>query len=266
MTNILNYDTIQEDDISKETFNLLIEEPLTLSYVSIHSDFLDNKYDYIYKSLGFDNFMDCYLYVTREPERIYKGGAKDIGSLNKVKRTVVRNGKEIEMTIYEDNKNDDKPKESNSEEPKEPKTAKGSRVITHGDDEKPNPKKIASSLSTLKNKGVNTDHIDGNASLYKEFVDDNNNTIGLASFKETDSDIILHGYVSDFETTGVGARSIIELIYLAIKKNKNAVVYAIELPQAIEFLKLLGFIKNKDYYVLKKQDIKLFLGEYSELT
>ncbi len=264
MTNILNYDTIQEDDISKETFNLLIEEPLTLSYVSIHSDFLDNKYDYIYKSLGFDNFMDCYLYVTREPERIYKGGAKDIGSLNKVKRTVVRNGKEIEMTIYEDNKNDDKPKESNSEEPKEPKTAKGSRVITHGDDEKPNPKKIASSLSTLKNKGVNTDHIDGNASLYKEFVDDNN-TIGLASFKETDSDIILHGYVSDFETTGVGARSIIELIYLAIKKNKNAVVYAIELPQAIEFLKLLGFIKNKDYYVLKKQDIKLFLGEYSEL-
>ncbi|BCK59754.1 hypothetical protein [Staphylococcus phage vB_SauH_DELF3] len=218
MTSLLNYDAILKNDIRKETFLLLIEEALTLSYVSKPSDFLDSKYDYIPKSIGVDNFMDCYLYVTRKPERIYKCTAGDISSENWVKRTVVRNGKEIEMTVYEDNKNDAKPCERDNEEPKEPRSLKGSRVLTHGKDEKPNPKRIYSSLSTRKNKGVNSERPDGNRSLYKEFRDDSCNTIVVADVKERDSDIRFPGYVSDFECNGVGAWSIRDKISLAVRK------------------------------------------------
>ncbi|AKQ07421.1 hypothetical protein [Staphylococcus phage IME-SA119] len=170
----------------------------------------------------------------------------------------------MEMTVYEDGnkENDSKEKQEGKEEVS--RSAVGARAISNGEEGKVNPKKVANSLSNLSKKGVDVSHINTNSSLYKEFVDDNGDTIGITSFKRTENDIILESYASSPDSDGVGARAIMELLRLSIKENKNAVVYDIELPEAIEYLKTLGFKPNKDGYILRKKDVKQFLGDYSD--
>ncbi|UXR08131.1 hypothetical protein [Staphylococcus phage vB_ScaM-V1SC04] len=264
LTNKLFYDTISNEEINKSVLNLLLGEELSLDYVSKNSDDLDVKYEHVYKSLGFDNFFDCFLYANREPEIVHKGGNKNLGGLNKVKRTVIRNGKEMQMTVYEDGNKDNDSKEKQEGKEEVSRSAVGARAISNGEEGKVNPKKVANSLSSLSKKGVDVSHVSTNSSLYKEFVDDNGDTLGITSFKRTENDIILESYASSPDSDGVGARAIMELLRLSIKENKNAVVYNIELPEAIEYLKTLGFKPNKDGYILRKKDVKQFLGDYSD--
>src|SRR5699024_3425271 len=185
--------------------------------------------------------------------------------LNKVKRTVIRNGKEMQMTVYEDGNKDNDSNEKQEGKEEVSRSAVGARAISNGEEGKVNPKKVANSLSSLSKKGVDVSHVNTNSSLYKEFVDDNGDTLGITSFKRTENDIILDSYASSPDSDGVGARAIMELLRLSIKENKNAVVYDIELPEAIEYLKTLGFKPNKDGYILRKKDVKQFLGDYSDL-
>lgn len=264
LTNKLFYDTISNEEINKSVLNLLLGEELSLDYVSKNSDVLDVKYEHVYKSLGFDNFFDCFLYANREPEIVHKGGNKNLSGLNKVKRTVIRNGKEMQMTIYEDGNKDNNSNEKQEGKEEVSRSAVGARAISNGEEGKVNPKKVANSLSSLSKKGVDVSHVNTNSSLYKEFVDDNGDTLGITSFKRTENDIILDSYASSPDSDGVGARAIMELLRLSIKENKNAVVYDIELPEAIEYLKTLGFKPNKDGYILRKKDVKQFLGDYSD--
>lgn len=264
LTNKLFYDTISNEEINKSVLNLLLGEELSLDYVSKNSDALDVKYEHVYKSLGFDNFFDCFLYANREPEIVHKGGNKNLSGLNKVKRTVIRNGKEMQMTIYEDGNKDNNSNEKQEGKEEVSRSAIGARAISNGEEGKVNPKKVANSLSSLSKKGVDVSHVNTNSSLYKEFVDDNGDTLGITSFKRTENDIILDSYASSPDSDGVGARAIMELLRLSIKENKNAVVYDIELPEAIEYLKTLGFKPNKDGYILRKKDVKQFLGDYSD--
>lgn len=263
MTKDINYDTITNEEISRGTFKLLVGRDYSLDYVAKNSDKLDVLHEHVYKSFGFENFFDCFLYVTNEPERVEKGGDKNLSRLNKVKRKVVRNGKEMEMTVYEDgNKEEDKDKKDGTKEVS--RNASGSRVISNGEEGKVNPKRVANSLSSLGSKGADTSHVNTNASVYKEYVDEEGEPIGITSFRATENDIILDSYASTPDSSGVGLRSIMELIKLSIKQNKNAIVYDIDLPEAIEFLKSLGFKPHNEGYILKKKDVREFLGDYSD--
>src|SRR5699024_12260133 len=98
LTNKLFYDTISNEEINKSVLNLLLGEELSLDYVSKNSDALDVKYEHVYKSLGFDNFFDCFLYANREPEIVHKGGDKNLGRLNKVKCTGIRTAEVKQMS------------------------------------------------------------------------------------------------------------------------------------------------------------------------
>lgn len=264
METITDYDKINNKEVSKGMLNLLTQRDLSLDYVAKNSDKLDKSYEHIYKYLGFNNFYDCYLYATYQTPYIEKGGDKDLGNLNKVKRKVVRNGKEIEMTVYEDGNPEDNKEQKQGKGQQEPtsRSALGSKVISNGEEGKVNPQKVSNALSSINKTGTDTSHMDANSSLYKEFVDNSGNTIGLVAFNITDSDIILHSYASAEDSEGVGKRAIIELIKLSIQHEKNAIVYDIDLPEAIEFLKILGFETYKDGYILKKKDVQEFIGEF----
>src|SRR5699024_11478365 len=74
LPNKLFYDTISNEEINKSVLNFLLGEELSVDYVSKNSDALDVKYAHVYKSLGFDNFFDCFLYANREPEIVHIGG------------------------------------------------------------------------------------------------------------------------------------------------------------------------------------------------
>ncbi|WRW34638.1 virion structural protein [Staphylococcus phage CF5] len=261
----IDYDKINNKEISKGMINLLIQKDLSLDYVSKNSDKLDKLYEHIYKSLGFNNFYDCYLYATYQPSHIEKSGENNEDNLNKVKRKVVRNGKEIELTVTKsENPEDDTKEQKQDKEIQEPKnrSALGSKIISNGEEGKVNPQKVANALYSISKTGTDTSHMDANASIYKEFIDEEGNTIGLVAFNVTNSDIILHSYASAEDSEGVGKRAIIELIKLSIQHEKNAIVYDIDLPEAIEFLKILGFETYKDGYILNKKDVQEFIGEF----
>src|SRR5699024_3103336 len=167
LTNKLFYDTISNEEINKSVLNLLLGEELSLDYVSKNSDALDVKYEHVYKSLGFDNFFDCFLYANREHEIVHIGGDKNLGRLNKVKRTVIRNGKEMQMTVYEDGNKDNDSNEKQEGKEEVSRSAVGARAISNGEEGKVNPKKVANSLSSLSKKGVDVSHVNTNSSLYK---------------------------------------------------------------------------------------------------
>src|SRR5699024_11851731 len=92
--------------------------------------------------LIFDNFFDCILYANRESEIVHKGGDKNLGRINKVKRTVIRNGKEMQMTVYEDCNKDNDSNEKQEGKEEVSRSAVGARAISNGEEGKVNPKKV----------------------------------------------------------------------------------------------------------------------------
>lgn len=196
------------------------------------------------------------LFCKSNTEKITKGGDKDLSNLNKVKRKVIRNGKEVEMTIYEDGNSKDK-----EQQDKQPETnnnsAIGSSVEDNGGiNEKVNPERLATSLSILKNKGVNTSHLKETSSIYKVF-NNGEDVIGIAEYNLYDKEIKLESYISSPESSGVGLRSIFELIKLGIDNEMAISIYDIQLKEAINYIDYLGFKKVKDRYLMTKKKFKI---------
>lgn len=200
------------------------------------------------------------LFCKSNTEKITKGGDKDLSNLNKVKRKVIRNGKEVEMTIYEDGNSKDK-----EQQDKQPETnnnsAIGSSVEDNGGiNEKVNPERLATSLSILKNKGVNISHLKETSSIYKVF-NNGEDVIGIAEYNLYDKEIKLESYISSPESRGVGLRSIFELIKLGIDNEMAISIYDIQLKEAINYIDYLGFKKVKDRYLMTKKEVQNFVGD-----
>uniref|UniRef100_A0AB39C817 Virion component n=1 Tax=Staphylococcus phage UHP46 TaxID=3234966 RepID=A0AB39C817_9CAUD len=224
-------------------------------------------YEQVYKSYGFNNFYDMFIYADSNTDKVYKGGNKELSKLNKVKRKVMRNGKMIEMTVYEANGNEEegKDKQPSSEDTSAPRSAIGAKPKDNGNgDTKVNPKKLATTLGQLKNSGANIENVRQDADMYREYTDENGETIGLSVFKEDDNTITLEGFTGAEDVTGLGIRSVMELIKLGIQKEKGIIVEGIDSVEAEEFLKTLGFKKTQEVYKMSKKDVKGFIGDYGD--
>ena len=269
MTNDIFNDIIDNIELEKELdMNFLIFSTgnyFTIDEVVSKSNYLDEEYKYVYEPLGFNNFYDLFIYCQSNTESVYKGGNKDLGNLNKVKRKVMRNGKEIEMTVYESNGEEDENMDNSKQQQKDTtRSAMTARISTNGDREgKVNTKKLSNTLNNLKKQGADTQGIDTTASLFHTF-EDATGTMGVAIYNHEDDYIELTGYTSTPDSESVGTRSIFELIKLGIENEKEVRVYLVTLPEAIEFLEFLGFKEKEDYFVLSKKDVLDFLGDYSD--
>lgn len=262
MTNEFIYDIMKKDNESMDENNLYF---LTGKYFSFdevinNEETLNKKYKHLYKPNGFNSFYDMVLFCKSNTEKITKGGDKDLSNLNKVKRKVIRNGKEVEMTIYEDGNSKDK-----EQQDKQPETnnnsAIGSSVEDNGGiNEKVNPERLATSLSILKNKGVNTSHLKETSSIYKVF-NNGEDVIGIAEYNLYDKEIKLESYISSPESSGAGLRSIFELIKLGIDNEMAISIYDIQLKEAINYIDYLGFKKVKDRYLMTKKEVQNFVGD-----
>ena len=182
-----------------------------------------------------DSFYDMYIFCKSNTETISKGGEKDLSNLNKVKRKVIRNGKEVEMTIYEDSNSDNKDMDNTKKESDSVSySALGSESSDIGDLEtKVNPQVLATTLGKFKSQGIDTSPINESGQMFKDFSN-GESVLGLAEFSFNNDTIRLESYISTEESTGVGIRSVIELIKLGIKNNKSIEVYDIQLKEAIE--------------------------------
>lgn len=262
MTNEFIYDIMKKynESIDENNLYFLTGKYFSFDEVINNEEILNKKYKHLYKPNGFNNFYDMVLFCKSNTEKVTKGGDKDLSNLNKVKRKVIRNGKEVEMTIYEDGNSKDK-----EQQDKQPETntnsAIGSSVEDNGGiNEKVNPEKLATSLSILKNKGVDTSHLKETSSIYKVF-NNGEDVIGIAEYNLYDKEIKLESYISSPESSGVGLRSIFELIKLGIDNEMAISIYDIQLKEAIHYIEYLGFKKVKDRYLMSKKEVQNFLGD-----
>ena len=102
------------------------------------------------------------------------------------------------------------------------------------------------------------------ADMYREYTDENGDIIGISVFKEDDTTITLTGFTGAEDVTGLGIRSVMELIKLGIQKEKSIIVEWANSTEAEEFLNTLGFKKYKDVFKMSKKDVKGFVGDYGD--
>lgn len=181
---------------------------------------------------GFETMYDMYIYAKScdvVPEELMK--RKDYSKLVPVKRKVMRNGKEHEVTVWEDpNKGDkDKNKEEDSQstgtgkKPKKRKLGRHARELK-SDVVKDNAVKNPNNVAKLKAAAMNMPN--GNkpfkdGSNYYIVLKDENVVDGVAGYSDDGEYITMDFYRSNGEVSGVAARCFFELIKLAVQESKG---------------------------------------------
>lgn len=261
---IMNNIDLNNKEIDENKLYFLTGKVFGMEEVISKSQELDTKYKHVYKPYGFEDFYSMYLCAKSNTEMVSKGGQKDLSNLNKVKRKVMRNGKMVEMTIYESGDKEEEDKEPTDSKDRQTNTAIGAKQRDNGSNSKVNPQKLATTFRKLKEIGSNIESVSQDAEMYREYLDEAGNPIGISAYSENDTTVILEGFAGGKEVTGIGIRSVMELIKLGIEKEKGILVRNVVSLEAQEFLKMIGFKNTKEDYKMSKQEVKNYVGEYGD--
>lgn len=251
--------------ISKSFLENVVNKSLDEEYVIDNNEELSKTYAHISSAYGFDSFYDLYQFsvATEELEELQKGGQKDLSRLKKVKRNVMRNGKQTTMTFYEDpsaggqKEKKDKAKPGEEEEIPEPIKASELQGNVVGDIQKPIPIKDLKLLKKL-HTGLqgSQEEFDANCQSYLVLKDENEEAKAIIGFKLQGEYIELVMADSDALTTNLESRAFYELIKLALASQLGAMFTPLSklhlsLAEAHEF-KLKGTVATVEYKKLVK--------------
>lgn len=200
-------------------------------------------------------------------EEVSKGGNKDLGKLTPQKKTVIRNGKPMETTIYVDGdqkeQSDDKPK-AGTEEEQAPVSNLASNMTKKTHDTQP---KLTS--SEMKELGVGEADIisanDSNKSNKENYVtltDDEGKKTALITYLETDKYIVMLDIASNDTVIGAGVRGFYEACKLAVDAEKGVSVSDDMGPNLGGFAEDNGMKLNKDGdWVLEANEVAYLFKE-----
>ena len=149
----------------------------------------NKNYGHFASAYGFTDFYDLYIFAVSndEYEQVSKGGKKDLSKLKKVKRTVVRNGKQTTMTFYESHDSDDQKEKKQTkpgEEEEAPQPVKASELVSSvmDDAEKKIPLKDLKLLSKLsRSLGA---ELDTSCDSFMTMQDENQEAKAILGFKK----------------------------------------------------------------------------------
>lgn len=252
-----------DESISKNFLEKLTGKELNYKNVLKNDSDLTKEFDYVVKTYGFDNFYDLYTYADScdsIQEQIQKGGDKDLGKLNKVTRTVMRNGKPMKTTVYEDSGSDEQDGDSTQEEPKKPVRRKASELSSSslgGKTEKPTPKEISNLMSQAKNLSGT---FDTDCDSYM-VLGDSGDIGGLAGFRIEGNFLYLAFIQEDEVTTGVARQAFYELLLRAWKSGLGAMIDDPENDLAHDLFEEYGLTKSKGRYKISKKELENSLGK-----
>lgn len=255
-----------EARVSKSFLEGLLNRELNYNVVTTENKELTNEYAYVVKAYGFDSFYDLYLYADSCDsinDYLVKGGQKDFSKLKPVKRRVMRNGKMMTTTIYEDSSADSgekNPLDKNTqqEEAITPRKARDLSKVTIGDEENGiDPKKV-------RHLSKEADKLNGtfstNCSAYLTLRGETGDLAGVAGYRKEGNYLYLSFYQSDNFTSGVAYVAFTQLLLRAHKLGLGAKLDAIEDPLALELFKEYGLKKAGNCYVISKSALYKALG------
>lgn len=256
-----------EEPVSKSFLQATTNEDLDYTKVISENKELTEKYHYLVKAYGFSTFYDLYLYADSCDsfyEQLEKGGQKDLNKLKRVTRTVMRNGKPMKTTIYEDSggKDDGKnplDKGATPEETPQPRRAKELSMSFIGDDEAgANPKQVAQLAKEAK-------ALDGtfvsDCSSFMVLQGEMGDLGGVAGYRKEGNYLYLVFYQSDDLTSGVAYKAFYQLLLRAWKQNLGAMIDATEDSTAKELFKEYGLSRTGSRYKISAKNLRTALGD-----
>lgn len=255
--------------LSKNMIEGLTGESLSYEHIIKNNKTLTETYKHIVRAYGFDNFYDMYTYADgcdSELAYLVKGGQKDLSKLKPVKRKVVRNGKTMTTTIYEDTgggkETDKNPLDKDSKKDKKltrvnAKDLTKFNLRSEEDEDNLDPKKIAKLLAETKKLGNNFDTGCSDYLVLKEDSD----TRGVIGFTREGTYLKLSFMMSDSEVEGIRLLAFSQLTLKAWKMRLGAKVDTVDAPQIDELITLYGYKKNKLEYVVSADTLRSRLGE-----
>lgn len=261
----IDNEIVTEPTISKSLLEQFVGEPLDYTKVIAENDQLTKEYNHIVKGYGFENFYDLYLFADSSSanlELIAKGGQKDLHKLKAVTRTVIRNGKPMKTTIYEDtgsDKGDNKnplDKTADTDNKLQPVSINdlSSTVLdmTH-----PNPKELT---QLAKQAGKLQGTFNTDCSSYAVFTGDNGELRAVIGFKLENNYLRLVFTQMDKLTSGTEKKALFMLTVTAWKQGTGAIHPDTENRTALALLKEYGYTKQKGSYKVTASSLKGLLG------
>lgn len=255
--------------LTKSQLEAIVGKELDHDDVYANDTKFTEEYKHLVVAYGFTSFYPLYVMAEmNELERIEKAGRKDFSRLHKVKRTVIRNGKPMQTTIYSDPDEGDNEKvpEDNSS-----KTSKGSSLrnardmtrnssVTTGKDLKD---LISSSKGLEKREGgrVTVQGLSGATGAFT-LTDELGETRALVTFSENDKYVYIQDIADDGETSGIGLRAFFELLAFAKTRDKGLKVDDTENPLALNLFKHFNLSKKNDgTWVITRSNLNDILGD-----
>jgi len=202
------------------------------------------------------------------PEELWKKN-KNYSQLVPVKRKVMRNGKEYNVTVWVDpnktdnNKEDmgtgtdkDKGKNTNEQTKIKIRHARELDSTVVGGDEVKNPKKVAELkvLSSKLKKGNNRFKDDSD---YYIVLRDEGNVYGIIGYSESEDGkyLVMDFYRSNGEIAGVATKGFFELLKLAVEKGKGVKMGDIPVARGL-FIKTGLEQQSDSSWVIEAKNLK----------
>lgn len=263
---------IAQEDMTEDVQGLL-EAQITTNFVKQmtkvkgiedvieRNDQLSKNFMGFLSMYGFETMLDMYLYAMSCDLYPLKKGAKDYSKLVPVKRKVMRNGKETEVTIWEDpNKDQDKGSSSGSTGDK----AKGAPKRRHAREfksdmlkDEENPKKLAKLKSINLPKGNKS--FQDSSQFYLTIKDDGGQIIGIIGYSTEGEYLVMDFYRSNGEVAGVATRGFFELMKLALEEGYGVKVE--DQQEARQVFIQVGLQMEKGNWVISADDLASNFGK-----
>lgn len=230
---------------------------------------LSKTYTGLLSLYGFESMYDMYIYARScdSLEELTKG--KDYSKLVPVKRKIIRNGKETEVTVYEDPNKDDKDgKESGSGSGKGRKggTAQGAkhhaRDLTASiisDKDAADPKTVAKLKQQAQSLPKGNKEFSDTSQFYTVLKGDNGDVYGIIGYSEEGDFLVMDFYRSNGEVAGVAALGFFKLLDLARTREMGLKVEDQE--QARPLFAKTGMTHKDGHWSITHEELVEVFGE-----
>lgn len=253
-------DSLNKPVITHSVLENLTGQFLNHDYVKQENDELTKDHLKLVYALGYDSFLDLYEHVSPEPQWVAKGGDKDLSRLNQREQLVMRNGKQMRTTVYEDPDSEEVPEASSEgayEQSNESKTDPRGQSI----------QKI--NYSNLTNDELERiQHYSGigleKDSILLLYEDDQENLKGLSVFHITGEFLVVDFIDYEEETQWFPVKVLYTLLLEAWKGNRG--ILFLSIPEDNELLmdelESYNFTQTDTDISIEAQELRELLGDY----
>lgn len=213
---------------------------------------------------GFDTLYDMYIYARScdlLPEELKKSAA-----CIPVTKTIIRNGKPLEVTVWErisKTNTVEADQDSNKQEKTAVRHARELKGTFVGEKETANPSNVAKLKAVAKNLLNGNNSFNDNSKYYLSLVDGDGSVAAIIGFSEKNGNLTMDFYRTNGSVSGVATRGFAEMVKLAIKQKKGVVME--DIPQARTVFVKSGLQKEGNLWTASYDNLKDVYGESSHV-